>query len=200
MQPDFPTTVHQAQRGDRNAFHSLFSAHLPPLAAFIRMRAGGAILHRESIADLVQSVCREVLEDMDDFEYRGEAAFRNYLFLKASHKIMDRGRFHRAARRDIGAEVNVADSTGASNLLECYATFCTPSRIVLAKEELQRIEDGIAALPDNQRVAVALSRILELSYNEVAERMETTEAAARSLVARGLTTLARKLAISEDPG
>lgn len=50
-------------------FDSLFQRNLPRLVAFIRARAGKAIALRESAADLAQSVCREVLADLKEFEY-----------------------------------------------------------------------------------------------------------------------------------
>ena len=41
----------------------LLEEHLPRLRAFIRLRTNQAIRARESCSDLVQSVCREVLEE-----------------------------------------------------------------------------------------------------------------------------------------
>ena len=72
---------------------------MPQLIAFLRVKVGRLIGARESVRDLAQSVCREVLEDMDDFEYAGDAAFRSWLFQQASRKILDRHRYLRRARR-----------------------------------------------------------------------------------------------------
>ena len=44
-------------------------------------------------------------------------------------------------------------------------------------------------LPDNQRDAVTMSRLMGLSYDQVAEQMGLTESAVRGLVARGLAAL-----------
>ena len=99
MDPALPETITAARRGDQTALNSLFARNLPPLMAFIRMKAGGVVLARESISDLAQSVCREALMDAEDFEYRGEAEFRNWLFLQATRKILDRARYLKAQKR-----------------------------------------------------------------------------------------------------
>jgi len=195
MHGAFEDHVTAARAGDQHAFDSLFARTMPPLIAFLRVKVGRLISARESVHDLAQSVCREVLADMKDFEYAGDAAFQKWLFQQASRKIVDRHRYLRRARRDAGREV-AADGfaeTDARSILDCYATFCTPSQVAGAREELARIEAAIEKLPENQRDAVCLSRLMGLSYPEVAERLGCSEAAARALVARGLARLAQRL-------
>jgi len=100
----------------------------------------------------------------------------------ATRKILDRARYLKAQKRDIGREVSPGDTkSDVVSLLECYGTFCTPSRAMGAREELERLEGAIAQLPENQRDAIALSRVLGLPYSEVAARMDMTESAVRGL-------------------
>jgi RNA polymerase sigma-70 factor (ECF subfamily) len=154
------------------------------------MQVGGVVGQHESVHDLAQSVCREVLEDLDELEGMSEESFRQWLFMQARRKVLDRHRYLTRARRDVGREVAPGSDDEAGSLLDCYATFCTPSRIAGARDELQRVEAAIAQLPDDQREAVAMSRIMELDYPEIAQRLGRTESAARGLVARGLAQLA----------
>ena len=63
----------------------------------------------------------------------------------------------------------------ATGLLADYATFCTPSRVASAREEIERIEAALAELPERQRVAVSMVRMLGLSYPEAAEALENAE-------------------------
>jgi len=195
MQGDLREHVTAARAGDQHAFDSLFARTMPQLIAFLRVKVGRLIGARESVRDLAQSVCREVLEDMDGFEYAGDAAFRRWLFQQASSKIIDRHRYLRRARRDAGREVSADPDVEADarSVLASYATFCTPSQVAGAREELHRIEAAIARLPENQRDAVCLSRLMGLSYSDVAERLGCTEPAARALVGRGLAKLAQRL-------
>ena len=75
--------------GDRRAVQQLLERHLPSLRAYVRLRAGAVIPRHESGSDLVQSVCRDVLENLDRFRYPGEAAFRAWLYATALRKIAD---------------------------------------------------------------------------------------------------------------
>jgi RNA polymerase sigma-70 factor, ECF subfamily len=201
MERDFQETVSAARSGDADAFESLFARNMKPLMAFIRMKAGPALLNRESVCDLAQSVCREVIEDISAIEYRGDREFRSWLFLQAARKILDRSRYNGAGMRDVSREqpmagmgrTNDADPA-ADGILDCYATFCTPTRMLNSKDEVTRIESAIARLPENQRDAIAMSRLLDLSYPEVAAQMEMTESSVRGLVARGLAQLSLELA------
>ena len=174
---------------------ALFARNLPPLVAFIRSRAGRAVSAHESAADIAQSVCREVLQDMSGFEYRSDEAFRGWLFVQASRKILDRNRFLHRERRDVAREQPPAPSEDeAKTLLTCYASLRTPSRYASAREELKRIEAVVQDLPEAQRDAVTMSRLMGLSYGDIAQAMGTTESAVRGLVARGLAAIAAKLA------
>jgi hypothetical protein len=61
--------------GDAEALARLLTGFLPELRAFVRLRLGPELRARETSSDLVQSVCREVLADLDQFEYRGSPSF-----------------------------------------------------------------------------------------------------------------------------
>ena len=52
---------------------------LPRLRAFVRLNVDAALRAKESCSDLVSSVCREVLENKDRVEYRGDEALRAWL-------------------------------------------------------------------------------------------------------------------------
>lgn len=183
--------------GDRQPtpdVEALFARNLPPLVAFVRARAGRAVAARESAIDIAQSVCREVLQDIGNLEYRGEEAFRGWLFMQATRKILDRNRFLHRERRDVSREREPAPSEAeAESLLTCYATLGTPSRCASAREELARIESAVQALPEGQRDAVAMSRLMGMSTADIAKLMGLTDSAVRGLVARGLAAIAQKL-------
>ena len=185
-------TVSAARSGDKGAVARLIAEHLAPLEAFVRVRAGAVVLERESVADLVQSVCREALADLSQIEYRGARSFRNWLFLLATRKILDRKKHHLRAARDIRRERASVDS-GEAALLAAYATIASPSRVAAARDEIARIETALATLPEAQQDAVAYVKLLELPYAEVAARMAITESAVRNLVARGLSNLVDRL-------
>ena len=171
---------------------ALFARNLPRLVAFLRARVGGAVAARESIHDLAQSVCREVLADRDRLRFDSDEAFRAYLFLQASRKVVDRARFHGMAMRDPAREGERLSVAEARELLAGVEQV-SPSRAAASKEQLERVEEAIRALPENQSEAVMLSRMLGIPYPEIAAQMGLSEAAVRGLTARGLATLAARL-------
>jgi RNA polymerase sigma factor (sigma-70 family) len=173
----------------------LFERNLPMLIAFLRARVGNALAARESIQDLCQSVCREVLRDQAALTFPNDESFRAFLFLQASRKVVDRARYHRMAMRDPDREVERLDDGEARDLLAGCAEWLTPSRALADREGLARVEAAIRDLPHNQSEAVMLSRIGGVSYPEIARQLGTTVPAVRSLTARGLAKLAASLGV-----
>ncbi len=168
---------------------ALFARHLPALTAFLRHKVGGELLARETIDDLAQSVCREVLADLDTLQFRGEDSFRSYLFLQATRKVVDRHRYHHRPRRDAGRTDPLPEDTRQLEDAGIYSPLATPSQHADARERLQRVQHVLQQLPEAQRDAILLTRIAGLSYAEVADHAGISESALRGLVARGLARL-----------
>lgn len=62
MSPDRTRTLLAAVgEGDAEALEEFVTRHLPHLHAYVRLRMGPQLRLREATADVVQSVCREVL-------------------------------------------------------------------------------------------------------------------------------------------
>jgi RNA polymerase sigma-70 factor (ECF subfamily) len=72
--------------------------------------------------------------------------------------------------------------------------------IPVAEDRLAGVETGsriqkvLDKLPPNQKSALLLSRLQGLSYQEVAQCLETTESAVKSLIFRATQTLREDLA------
>lgn len=177
--------------------NELFDAVMPRLLAFIRVRASDQLLLRESVRDIAQSACREVLQDAQKLEFRGKEAFLRLLFLHAVRKILDRERSRTSARRDARREVRLGDWSDSGSPIDsvrpCHADFHTPVEVASAREQLARFETALRQLPADQRDAVAMNRLLLLPYSEVAQALGKTESAVRGLVARGLARVSSLL-------
>lgn len=184
--------VTKAMGQDRAAIEQLLVRHLDGLRGWLRLRMGAALRARETPEDLVQSLAREVLADLGTFEWRGEAAFRHWLYLQAQRKLVDKARYVQAERRDPARERDVQANSG-DGLAACYATLATPSGEVASQEELQRIERAFAELPEDYQEAISLQRLCGMDYAAIAARMERSEGAVRNLVHRGLSRFALRL-------
>jgi RNA polymerase sigma-70 factor (ECF subfamily) len=188
------TLVDSASRGDAAAVEELLARYLPGLNAFVRLRAGPLLRARESSSDLVQSVCREVLEHVDRFQYRSEGLFKQWLFTTAARKIADRCDYVKAQRRDVRKEValDAAPASAASTdggLAEACRSLVTPSRELIAREEVVATERALLELADDHREVILLARVVGLSAKEIGETMNRSESAVRSLLHRALAEL-----------
>lgn len=185
--------IERTRNGDHIALDELLTRHLNSLQGYLRLRCGGALREYESCSDFAQSVCREVLSDLACFEYRGEAAFRRWLFEAAERKLKDRARYWGRAKRDgMRVELTTSDASN-SDVLSCYASFCSPSQGAIMRDELARIERAFDRLTEAQREVIVLSRIVGMPTNEIAEHTGQTVEYTRVLLSRGLAKLATLL-------
>lgn len=185
--------VTRAMSRDAAAIEALLVRHLPGLRAWLRVRMGAQLRARETPEDLVQSVAREVLVDLAGFEWRGEAAFRHWLYVKAQHKLVDKARFVGAVQRSPARERGLSSQGPADGVSAAFARLGTPSGVLQSQEEVQRIERAFAELPPDYQEAISLQRLCGMGYDEIASRMSRSEGAVRNLVHRGLSRLALRL-------
>jgi RNA polymerase sigma factor (sigma-70 family) len=181
---DRSTLYGAAAAGDAGAAEALLQSYLPRLRAFVRARLAPELRARESDSDVVQSVCRELLQHRGGFSYRGETEFRGWLFTAAANKVKEKIRFHRQRKRDIGRERDA----GTELLGEG-----SPSSAAIAQERVAELELALDALGPADREVIGLARLAELPMGEVAARLGKTEAAARKQLGRALLRLAAEL-------
>lgn len=192
---DIGDLVDRARAGDRTALGALFTQWQEDLEAYVRKRAAGAVLAKESAADIVQSACREVLADID----RATAVsigpgLRAWLYKAALHKIVDRHRYWQRDKRHAEREARSLDGPSAWTR-EALSTLCgalpSPSTAAARDEDLQRIADAIVRLPDHYQKVLRLAYFERLPQREIADRMGRSEDSVRGLVARAVARLAR---------
>ena len=187
--------LQEASNGGALAIDALLTRYLPELHAFVRLRAGSHLLRKEHSEDLVQSVCREVLQDAGTFEYRGERSFKKWLYLTAQHKLIDRARFYGSEKRDARREQAMATDPG---YYSGYAAFLSPSRMAIQAEEVKRLENIFDELPQQYAEVITLAKIVGLSHEEIANEIGKTVSASRMLLHRALARLAVTLSERAD--
>lgn len=184
MEPDPEALlVERAARGDASAVEALLQRHMGDLRAYVRLRSGPSLRAKEATCDIVQSVCRDVLGNLERFQYPGEAAFRAWLFVTAQRKIADKVEYWSAQRRDVAREVPLED---------VYRTLGSPSEAAMGREALARFEEAFDELKEDQREVILLSRVVGLPRTDVALRMGRSEAGVRNLLSRALAELAER--------
>ena len=175
--------------GDPADLGDLLQAYLPRLRAFVRSHLAPELRARESTLDLVQSVCRELLEHRDKFSYQGESEFRGWLFTSAVNKVREKIRFHHQALRDVNREA----TAGNDPLPLAAGSSATPSQAAMAHERIETLEAALDALSAADREVIALSRLAGLPMATVATHLGKTEVAARKQLGRALARLSAEL-------
>jgi RNA polymerase sigma factor (sigma-70 family) len=190
--------IDEVRRLPRSSLAERILGSLPGLTHFVRRRMGADLAARESASDIVQSTCRELLRSASTFEDRGEASFRRWVQTAAEHKLKNRARHWRAARREGGSRtVQVgaqASDDGAETNVEPSAPIAShPSQDAMLREETERLSRAFRALPPEYRAVLTRSQIDGASHAELALEMNRSPEAVRKLVARAMAQLSAAL-------
>jgi RNA polymerase sigma-70 factor (ECF subfamily) len=178
--------IQKASGGSRSAMEALLEQQLPQLRAFIRLRAGPLLRRQESSSDVLQSVCREVLADLPKLEFRGELAFKKWLYVATLNKLNERKRYYLRDKRDPNREQPLADDP---DLTAAYLKITTASEVAVRREETERLQAAFDELPEDYREVITCARLLGMAHAEIAERMGRSEGAVRVLLSRAVARL-----------
>jgi RNA polymerase sigma-70 factor (ECF subfamily) len=147
-------------------------------------------------SDIVQQTLLEAHEQRD--QIRGDdAALAAWLRQALVNNLRDALRGLRRARRDVRREQSLEEAVEQSSvrLGDLLATgHSSPSQHAARHEDLLRLADAIATLPEAQREAVVLHHLQGCSLTETARRLGRTDAAVAGLLHRGLRKLREILA------
>lgn len=181
----------RAAQGDTTALDRLLQEQLPGVRAFVRAHMGPQLRARESVSDLVQSICREILTHKARFRHPSAEAFQAWLYTMARRKVQNRARDLGRQKRAADREVPIGDDLGP--LGAAYARISSPSGRVLRAEEVARLEAAIDQLPEEQREVITLAHLAGLSRAEIGVQMGRSEEAVRALLHRAKARLSMLL-------
>src|SRR4051812_29927561 len=171
------------RRGNQAAFEALVARYQSRLLAFCRHMLGS----REDAEDVLQEVFAAGFNAMVADER--PINVRPWLYRIARNRSLNHLRRHQAIGVD-SMDVHLAEH-GA-----------TTADKVHRREEFRQLMGDVQELPETQRTALLLREIDALSYDQIAEAMETTVPAVKSLLVRARVSLAeaseaRKLTCEE---
>ncbi len=155
-------------------------------------RVIGILIHltrkREQAEDLAQEVFLRVFRARK--RYTPDAKFSTWLFTIANNVALNAKR-SLARRREVnlGADGRDDDGPPALDQMALEASGLMPTRQLDKAERAQMVRLAIEALPERQRVALLLSKFENMSYVEIAETMEMTVQATKSLLSRARENL-----------
>ncbi len=151
-------------------------------------------------SDLVQQTLLEAFQNRDQCQARDEAQIAAWLRRMLARNLLDAVRRFCQGKRDVARERSLeADLEDSSSRLQAWLADeqSSPSQRAVKEEELLRLTNAIAQLPQAQRDAVELHHFKELSLAELAKRLGRTEASVAGLLRRGLKRLRELLQAPE---
>src|SRR5207249_3434593 len=125
--------------------------------------------------------------------FRG-TSFRAWLFRIVVNACYDARRH--SSRRPASSMDALTEELGELPLADERAP--DPERAILSNETRAAIEQGLGALPEDQRLAIVLVDVQGLSYDEAAEALACPIGTVRSRLARGRARLRDELIAAGD--
>jgi len=175
--------------GDQEAVDELYRLHQREMIAAAHARLGQTLHGLTESIDLVQSVWTDILDDIEDFEYRGPGSFRRWLRSCLLNKIQAKRRYHHAEKRETGK----LERLPAVGVPSASRTDPTPSQAAAGAEEVALLRRILERFPEPQRQALSLRMRDERSYAEIGAEIGRSAEAAKKLYQRGLERLIEML-------
>jgi len=169
--------------GDTGAFEELVQRHQRLVLGTVARMLG----HNSDVEDIAQQVFVRVWKSAK--RYLPRAKFTTWLLTITRNLV-----FNEIRRRSRHAHVPLQPIPDEEERPLRDEHVSTPDDALLEEELQQAIDDAIAQLPESQRMAVVLRRYEELNYEEIAEVLEQSVPAVKSLLFRARTELRTKLA------
>lgn len=169
-------------RGDAAALRRLVEKHQHAVLGTIAKMTGRI----DDAEDLAQQVFVRVWKSAP--RYQPTAKFTTWLFTIVRNLVFNEAR--RAYRKQ---EVSMDAHAEATHSEEPDRAGLTPEQILLHRELSDAADAAIAALPEPQRMAVLLRRFENMPYEDIADILDTTVPAVKSLLFRARGTLRESL-------
>lgn len=169
------------------------------LILLARLHLGDRAQSKLDASDVVQETLLEAHRKRAQFRGRSEAEMAAWLRQMLAFSIADARRAQGRAKRDVWRERSLeAALDDSSSKLEALlvAPQSSPSQRAARQEQLVRLADALAQLPEDQREAVVQKHLQGDTVAAIAQSMGRSETAVGGLLRRGTARL-RELMIEE---
>lgn len=164
------------QNGDTQAFGELYEYFLPKIYPFIYYQ----VKHRETAEDLTSLTFSKALDKIKQFK-KHEANFSAWLYQIARNTVTDHWRTNK-----ITYEIDMAQT---------QSTQTEVSREFDAKQKLNQVEEKLEKLNPEQKEIIIMRLWQELSYEEISQILNKSEASCKMSFSRSIKQLRQNLAL-----
>ena len=165
----------QVAQGDRAAFTRLFDRHQQRVVRFCHRFVGDA--HRAE--ELAQDVFVKLYKSAG--RYQQTARFQTFLFRVATNTCLNELR--RPGRVVEKSEAAMGDDERPGAIEQASAGE-TPDQVLEAKDVEKALQRALSGMSDRERAAFTMCRFEGMAYRDIADALEATEAAVKSLIHR----------------
>jgi len=176
----------RVKQGDTAAFTELVEKYKQPVMNMVYRTLRDAT----EAEDLAQNVFVQVYKSAA--RYKSTAKFSTWLFTIARNLCLNEIRRRTRHPAESLDAPHPEHEDQPLHQFEDTKTFSAPEKRLQGELE-KKINEALAELPENQRTAILLCRQEELSYEEIAEVLDCSLSATKSLIHRGRETLKEKL-------
>lgn len=188
--------IQQARQGDTDARDAVLD-QLQPFIVAIAARNNEAWLQRkQGVSDLVQQSFVRVIEQFESFRGASSAEFRGWLKKLVLNEIRQISRHHRRQRRDatreqalVPGQVVAADNSNPER---------TPVERLIMREQFAKMSQLLGELDRDTRQIMELHAFRNLTFAEIASRLNRTPEAVAKTWYRTLVRLQRQLHDGQD--
>jgi RNA polymerase sigma-70 factor (ECF subfamily) len=176
--------VRKAQKGDKRAFDLLVLKYQHKLASVVFK----LVSERDIVEDIVQDSFVKAYRALSGF--RGDSAFFTWLYRIATNTAKNH---LESAGRKPSYRAQDLDDLVIVDTPESLRDYDTPDDL-LAKQQLElKLQQSLAALPEDLRTALTLREFEGKSYQDISEIMNTPIGTVRSRIFRAREHIEQKL-------
>lgn len=150
--------------------------------------AMGFLHDKDEAEDLTQDVFIQAYLSLPGF--KGESAFSTWLY-----RITVNASLNKTRKSPLQRIFRLFENTPEADREIFLAAIdsADPEDIMIRNENAELVRKALDSLPENQRIAIVLSKYDDLPQREIAEIMKTSEGAVESLLQRAKKNLREKL-------
>ncbi|MFO0907560.1 MAG: sigma-70 family RNA polymerase sigma factor [Isosphaeraceae bacterium] len=197
IQPDPAVYLARARQGDAAALGGLLEPYRNYLSLLVRVQVGTRLRVKVDVEDLVQEAFLEAHRGIDRFQGQTSAELVAWLRQIVAGVLANQvRRYFGTKRRDLRLERSLADDLDRSSIEidgGFVAAESSPSQRASRREQGLILANALARLPEDYREVIILRQLEDLSFPEVASRMERSIDSVKNLWVRALARLRREM-------
>jgi RNA polymerase sigma-70 factor (ECF subfamily) len=185
----------EARTGSREALGQVLEAYRGYLLVIADKELDGDLKAKGGASDLVQETFLQAHGDFEQFLGHSSPEIKAWLRALLLHRVANfTRRFRHTEKRAVQYEVGLMPTDSQSHHGIALADrIATPSRQVMAREQMQAIQRALDDLPGDYRQVVTLRYQEQKSFDEIGVAMQRSSEAVRKLWWRAIERMQQSL-------